>query len=130
MHAPHTHTCTHTHMHTHTTFLLSSSIIFQIQAATSVGVGEFSNPVTLTIQGSTSVGQLASFPGRVGGEKTSSLLPRGLGTRLMASIQPCPNMNCFELTAKSCTHGYSNGKCHYPSYVQSHPYFPNWTRPD
>ena len=25
---------------------------------------------------------LASFPGRVGGEKTSSLLPRGLGTRL------------------------------------------------
>ena len=25
---------------------------------------------------------LASFPGRMGGEKTSSLLPRGLGTRL------------------------------------------------
>ena len=29
---------------------------------------------------------LASFPGRVGGEKTSSLLPRGLGKRLRDSL--------------------------------------------
>ena len=30
---------------------------------------------------------VASFPGRVGGEKTSSLLPRGLGTRLYDMVQ-------------------------------------------
>ena len=32
---------------------------------------------------------LASFPGRVGGEKASSLLPRGLGTRLVHHFTAC-----------------------------------------